>query len=64
MSDDGMNRYFMLDSKQWFSQGDLSDYAHVAGLFADAAGHYQDARYRAVASKVIRSAILEFYDPG
>ena len=63
MSDEGMSRYFMLDSKQWFSQGELSDYAHVAGLFADAAGHYQDARYRAVASKVIRSAILEFYNP-
>ncbi len=63
MSDEGMNRYFMLDNKQWFSQGDLSDYAHAAVLFAGAARHYQDARYRAVASKVIRSAIGEFYDP-
>ncbi len=63
MSDEGMNRYFMLDNKQWFSQGDLSDYAHAAILFAEAARHYQDARYRAVADKVIRSAIGEFYDP-
>ena len=62
MSDEGLNRYFMLDSKQWFSQGELSDYAHVASLFTDAAVHYQDARYHAVASKAIRSAILKFYD--
>ncbi len=62
MSDEGMNRYFIPGSKQWFSQADLSDYAHAAVLFADAAGHYEDARYRAVASKIIRSAIVEFYD--
>lgn len=63
MNDAGMNRYYVLESRQWFSQAGLSDYAQVAGLFTAAAGHYQDARYQAVATKVIRSAISDYYDP-
>lgn len=62
MSDEGMSRYFMLDNGQWLSRGGLSDYAHAAGLFSDAAVHYQDARYDAVTAKVIRTIISDFYD--
>ena len=63
MSDVGMNRYYGLGERRWFAQAGLSDHAHVAGLFAEAARHYQDARYTAVANKVIRSAISDYYDP-
>ncbi|MCY3769552.1 MAG: DUF255 domain-containing protein [Gammaproteobacteria bacterium] len=62
MNDAGMNRYYALENRQWFAQAGLSDHAHVAGLFTEAARHYQDARYRAVAAKVIRAAISDYYD--
>ena len=62
MRDAGMNRYYAPADGQWHARSGLSDYARVAGLFTDAAAHYADARYSAVAAKVVRSAISEFYD--
>ena len=40
----------------------LSEHASAANLFTNAAARFGDPRYTAVAVKVVRSAIAEFYD--
>ncbi len=62
MRDGGMRRYYALADRQWRGRGGLADHAHVARLFTDAAARFEDARYSAVAAKVVRAAIAEFYD--
>lgn len=62
MMDAGMNHYYSLPEGQWIAQGGLADHAYVASLFTNAASHFEDARYLAVATKVVQSAVSEFYD--
>ncbi len=62
MTNAGMNRYYALADSEWRATSGLSDHAHVAKLFTDAALRFNDPRYFAVAVKVVRYAITEFYD--
>ncbi len=62
MADVGMNRYYAVADGQWLARSGLADHGYVASLFTKAAAHFGDARYSAVAVKVVRAAIAEFYD--
>ncbi|MFV2032209.1 MAG: DUF255 domain-containing protein [Gammaproteobacteria bacterium] len=59
---DGMKRYYAMTSQQWRDRSGLSNYAYVAKLFSDAASRFQSAYYADIATKVVRTAIRDFYD--
>jgi hypothetical protein len=62
MKDDGMNRYYALADKRWLLGSGMSDHAHVAKLFTDAASYFQDSHYTEVAARVLIAAVTNFYD--
>jgi len=61
---DGMKRYYSVTDRQWLLDSGMSDYAHLAKLFTDAAAYFRDPRYSQVAGRVLQAAVTDYYDRG
>ena len=57
-----IRRYFSAPEHLWYEPGGLSDYAHLVHLFIRAASHFENLHYADVASTVLHTSILKFYD--
>jgi hypothetical protein len=62
MKDGGVKRYYVVTNNQWQQSGGMSDHAQVAKLFADAAAYFDDSRYTEVAARVLRAAVINYFD--
>lgn len=61
---DGMKRYYSVTDRQWLLDSGMSDYAHLAKLFTDAAAYFRDPSYSQVAGRVLKAAVTDYYDRG
>ena len=62
MKGNDMKRYYAIAEKRWLLPSGMTDYAHVAKLYADAASYFQDPRYTEVAVTVLRATVAKFLD--
>jgi hypothetical protein len=62
VKNEGMNRYYVVTKRQWLGRSELSDYAYVASLFTDAATRFESTHYEDIATRVVQTAIRDFYD--
>ncbi|MCH7882444.1 MAG: thioredoxin domain-containing protein [Proteobacteria bacterium] len=62
VKNESMNRYYVVTNRQWLGRSGLSDYAHVASLFTDAAVRFENTFYEDIATRVVKTAIRDFYD--
>lgn len=62
VKNESMSRYYVVTSRQWLGRSGLADYAHVASLFTDAAVRFENTYYEDIATRVVKTAIRDFYD--
>lgn len=62
MKNDRIKRYYAVADKRWLLPGGISEHAYTARLFTNAASYFRNPRYAEVAAKVLKTAVIEFFN--